>query len=102
MPLQIGTENATSGMSKAIYDEIHALLSPPLGGMAEEDMEKVRDGWKKLAYAISKGVIDHIETNMEIKGIQASGNINAAVSGSAATQNGVVFTQNNDGTGHVG
>lgn len=102
MPLEIGNTSATSGMSKAIYDQLNTILSPPLSGMPPAELAKIRDSWKQLAYAISKGVIDHIKTNMEIKGIQASGNINAAVSGSAATQTGVVFTQSNDGTGHVG
>ncbi len=102
MALEIGNTSATSGMSKAIYDQLNTILSPPLLSMPPDELAKIRDSWKQLAYAISKGVIDHIKTNMEIKGIQASGNINAAVSGSAATQTGVVFTQNNDGTGHVG
>jgi hypothetical protein len=46
-------------------------------------------------------VIDHITANMEIGGVQTTGNISAAVSGTTATQSGVVFTQSNDGTGRV-
>lgn len=101
MPLQIGTIAATSGMTKAVYDQMDAILSPPLSGLKPAEMAKVRDSWKQLAFAISKGVIDHLKANMEINGVQTRGNINAAVAGSAATQTGVVFTQNNDGKGRV-
>ncbi len=101
MALQIGSKSATSGMTKAIYDQMNTILSPPLSDMPPADLEKIKDSWKQLAYAISKGVIDHVKANMEIKGVEASGNISATVSGSTATQNNVVFTQNNDGTGRV-
>ncbi|MDH5624567.1 MAG: hypothetical protein OEY21_00520 [Nitrospira sp.] len=101
MALQIGNQTATSGMSKAIYDQMNAILSPPLSGLPPADLETIRDSWKQLAFAISKGVIDHITANIEIKGVQTTGNISAAVSGSTATQTGVVFTQSNDGKGRV-
>src|SRR5688572_31216065 len=55
----------------------------------------------RSAFAISKGVIDHLKANLEIKGVQTTGNVSAAVSGGTATQSGVVFTQSNDGTGRV-
>jgi hypothetical protein len=116
MGLQIGDINATSGMSKAIFDQLNMILSPPLGGTPQGEMEKIRDSWRKLAFAIAKGVIEHITANMEIFGVTAQGNVNAAVSGNTAAappgphlhavnlsgvQNNTVFTQNNDGTGHV-
>lgn len=101
MALQIGTKTATSGMTKAIYDQMNDVLSPPLSNLPAADLEKIRNSWKQLAFAISKGVIDHITANMEIKGVQTRGNISAAVSGSTATQTGVVFTQSNDGRGRV-
>lgn len=88
-------------MTKAIYDQMNVILSPPLSNLPSADLEKIRDSWKQLAFAISKGVIDHIMANIEIKGVQTTGNVSAAVSGSTATQNGVVFTQSNDGTGRV-
>lgn len=116
MGLQIGDVNATSGMSKAIYDQLNIILSPPLGGTPPEDLEKIRDSWRKLAFAIAKGVIDHITANMEIFGVQTRGNVNAPVQGNTGSanlgnhlhsvnlsgaQNNVTFTQSNDGTGHV-
>jgi hypothetical protein len=88
-------------MTKAVYDQINAVLSPPLSDLPPAEIAKIRDSWKQLAFAISKGVIDHLKANMEINGVQTSGNISAAVSGGAATQSGVVFTQSNDGTGRV-
>ncbi len=100
MALDIGNTNATTGMSKAIYDTIRSVMEP-IDGVEGQALEDIRTSWKKLAYAISKGVIDHVKANMEIKGVQTTGNISAAVSGSTATQTGAVFTQSNDGTGRV-
>ncbi len=112
MALVIGSSAADAGMSKAIYDQVDALLAPPLKkavddatggakGKAQEALDAAREGWKKLSFAIATGVVNHILTNMEIAGIQARGDINAAVSGQAATQSGVTFVQSNDGTGRV-
>lgn len=100
MALEVGTETAASGMSKAIYDTIREVMEP-IEGVEGQALEDIRDNWKKLSYAIADGVITHLKSNMEIKGIETSGDVNAAVSGSAATQTGLVFTQNNDGTGLV-
>ena len=102
MALTIGNKNATSGMSKSIYDEIRDAIEPDLGDLDEPTLEDMRDGWRKLAFAIATGVIEHIQSNMEIQGVQTRGNIAATVSGSSATQNNVTFTQNNNGTGLVG
>lgn len=127
MAMIIGSSAADSGMSKAIYDQVDALLSPPLKKAvddasgdakpkAQEALDAARDGWKKLSFAIATGVINHITANMEVRGVQTQGNINASVSGStgatppgphvhsvglAATQNAVTFTQSNDGAGRV-
>lgn len=76
MPLNIGDKQATSGMSEAIYEELKALLEPPLKElvdnkkMEEGALNKVREGWQKLAYAIAKGVIKHMQSNAEVTGVQ--------------------------------
>ena len=114
MSLNIGDKNATSGMTKAIYDELYTILSPPLTGMKSEDFEKVKDGWKKLSYAIAKGVIEHIKDNMEIKDIHTKGDVTTHLDVYTSIVNGhrhkttedvtasdVIFTQSDDGTGHV-
>jgi hypothetical protein len=128
MTLVVGSVNADSGMSKAIYDQIDPLLSPPLKQAvdaasgdpkvkAQEALDAARDGWKKLAFAIATGVIGHILSNMEVTGIVTKGNIAASVSGATApapgpgphphtvsltaSQSDVTFTQSNDGTGRV-
>jgi hypothetical protein len=114
-------------MSKAIFDQMDALLSPPLQAAvdgatgepkvkAQEALDAARDGWRKLSFAIATGVIDHILSNMEVFGIQTRGNVSASVSGAtapappgphphtvslSATQNNVTFTQSNDGAGRV-
>ena len=114
MSLTIGNRNATSGMTKAIYDELYAQLSPPLSGMKAEDFEKVKDGWRKLAYAVSKGVIDHIKANMEIKDVHTKGTVTTAIDINTGTTGGhrhrvtgtetsqdATFDQSDDGTGHI-
>ncbi len=127
MPLQIGSETANAGMSLAIYREIDRQLSPPLQKAvddassearpkAQEALDKAREGWKKLSYAIAKGVIEHLISNMEVFGIKTSGNVNAAVNGNTGpaepgnhvhnvdltgSQAGLELIQSNDGTGHV-
>jgi hypothetical protein len=116
MALVIGDISASSGMTKEIYDQLETLLSPPLQGMSTQDLEKVKTGWKQLAFAIATGVVNHIKSNMEIFGIQTAGGVNVKVSGDTGTtgghshtltnvpgsENNAVFTQSNDGTGHVG
>jgi hypothetical protein len=116
MALEVGNQDAASGMSKAIYDRIRDVMEPDLGELSEDDLGAMQASWKKLAYAIARGVIEHITANMEIRGVQTRGNISAPVSGNtgpaapsnhqhavnlSGTQNNVTFTQNNDGTGLV-
>lgn len=127
MTLTIGSEKADAGMSQAIYLEMDRLLSPPLQeavnkaqGEAKEEaqkaLEEARKGWKKLAFAIAKGVINHIIANMEIFDIQVRGNVTTSVQGSTAvaepgnhqhsidlegTTSNVVLTQDNNDTGRV-
>jgi hypothetical protein len=114
MALIIGDQTAGTGMSKAIYEQMQAVLEPALGEVREEVRSQLRESWKKLAYAIAKGVIDHITENMEVVGIQSQGNVNAPVQGNTSlvsnhqhgvnlvgVQNNLIFTQSNDGTGHI-
>lgn len=127
MALNIGSVAADDGMSKAIYSQIDTLLAPPLlsavqqaEGPAKAEAQKAldgaREGWKKLAFAIASGVVEHLIANLEIVGITAQGSVSVGVQGStgpaapanhlhavnlSGTTNNVVFTQNNDGTGHV-
>lgn len=146
MALNAGSENAETGMSLEIYEKLDIYLSPPLQeavdeakeavdkakleekegkekavAAAQEALDKARLGWKKLAYSIAYGVIEHIKSNMEIKDITAKGDVSITISGSTGveapvltdptkhthsialsdTDSNVVFTQNNDGTGHV-
>jgi hypothetical protein len=114
-----GDLTANAGMTKAIYGQIRAVMEPDLGDLSEDDLNAMRQSWKKLSYAIAKGIVEHIIANMEIHSIQTSGNINTTVSGetdqalgppynhghslinSSGVQNNVLFTQSNDGTGHV-
>jgi hypothetical protein len=114
MALIIGDQTAGTGMSKAIYDQLQSVLEPALGGLSAEARSQLHEGWQKLAYAIARGVIEHIMANMEVVGIQTQGNVNAPVQGNtssvsghqhgvnlAGVQNNLVFTQSNDGTGHI-
>ena len=110
--LAIGTLAADGGLTKAVYDQLDALLAPSLQKSvdeatpearpaAQQALDAARDGWKKLAFAVASGVVGHLVDNLEVIGVQTAGNVAAAVSGQVAVQNGVVFTQSNNGTGHV-
>ena len=114
MALMIGEPTADTGMSKAVYDQLQSVLEPDLGGLSTEARSQLRESWQKLAYAIARGVIEHLMANMEVVGIQTQGNVNAPVQGNtslvsghehgvnlAGVQNSLVFTQSNDGTGHI-
>jgi len=128
MALEIGSENADSGMSLLIYIEMDRLLSPPLLKAIEEAkteeqrakykeaLAEARTGWKKISYAIAKGVIDHVISNMEVFSIETKGDIETSVKGKTETvpgfehqhdvdlegkQKDLVFVQSNDGTGLI-
>jgi hypothetical protein len=114
MALNAGTINADSGMSQAIYEALYVNMKS--GFENETPSPEVIEGWKKLAFIIAKGVIDHLKANMEITGISSTGTVTAEVtaqSGSAepnahthqvtlpAAGNGIVLTLVGDTTGHV-
>jgi hypothetical protein len=127
MALVIGTVDADSGLSKAIFEQMDILLAPPLqqavdnaGGdakvKAQEALDAARKGWKQLAFAIATGVITHLTANLEITGIQTTGDVAATVSGQtepappgphqhlvslAAAQQRVTFSQSGSGLGHI-
>lgn len=113
MGLDAGSADANDGMAKAIYDQINTQLKDL---QAPDALPTVQDTWKKLAFAISVGVIQHIKDNIEIVGVATTGDVAAAVSGPSgpappgphvhtvtltASQSRVTFTQSNDGRGHV-
>ncbi len=128
MALVIGSVNADSGMSKAIFDQVDGLLAPPLQEAvdnaaedarphAQQALDAARDGWRKLSFAIATGVIAHVLSNMEVVGVQTRGNVAASVQGAtapapgpgphphpvalSANQPNLTFVQSNDGTGRV-
>jgi hypothetical protein len=127
MALVIGNVSAESGMSQAIYVEIDALLSPPLQEAvdnasddakpaAQEALDKAREGWQKLAFAVATGVINHIVNELEVHNVQTRGTVNTTVNGNtgpaapanhqhtvsvSGTAANVLFRQNNNGRGLV-
>jgi hypothetical protein len=127
MALVAGSVAADSGMSKAIFEQIDPLLSPPLQKavdqatgdaktQAQQALDAARDGWRKLSFSIATGVINHLLSNLEIRGVQTSATANAPVDGQtgpaapsnhqhqvslAAAQLGIPLAQINSGTGLV-
>ncbi|MFX0194747.1 MAG: hypothetical protein ACFFCW_01395 [Candidatus Hodarchaeota archaeon] len=126
MALLAGDNQASEGMSKAIFEEMDDQLSPPLKKVideaedddvkekAREALEDARKNWKKLSFCIAKGVIEHIESKMEIKEIHTKGDVTTHIDIQTSrvnghrhrvkkdvTASGVTFTQSDDGTGHV-
>jgi hypothetical protein len=117
MALSVGNQDATTGMTKAIYDALREALEADLAELSEDQLTPIRESWKKIAHAIATGVISHIVSNLEVFGIATQGDVkNISVQGntgsalpnnhfhsislSGETSN-VVFTQNNDGIGRV-
>jgi hypothetical protein len=105
MAMQIGDDQASSGMTKDIYDKMDQLMAP---AVPPANLEDARKGWRKLAFAIASGVVTHINNNMEVAGIQAQGNVsitvNGTVGGSQASLSGsttVTTSQIAPSTGHV-
>lgn len=118
MSLKAGDITAASDMSKAIFDQLdqNLLTDDEKNKINADDLKNIQDGWRKLAYSIAQGVVNYLEANLEIVGVQTKGNVNASVSGNtnaggtdnhthgvnlSATQNNVVFTQSNDGAGRI-
>lgn len=81
MAMQIGDDQASSGMTKDIYDQMDLVMQPTI---PPANLEDARKGWRKLAFAIATGVITHLKNNMEIAGIQTQGNVSATVAGTLA------------------
>ena len=71
MPLNAGTNTASDGLAKAIFDNLKVELGPSLEASGA-DMTEVYAGWAKLSYAISAGVVSHVKANMEVYGIQTT------------------------------
>src|SRR6266516_1788915 len=93
MALTIGDQKASSGMSKDIYDQLNQLLSSAITD--PPTLAKAQTSWQQLAFAIATGVVTHIKANMQISGIQVTGTIDAAVTGTVA---GTVVTGTATGT----
>jgi hypothetical protein len=83
MGLDPGDIAATGGMSKAIYD---ALFNNMKGSFPDsKPSEDVCQSWKKLAYSIAFGVIEHIKSHMEIKGIASKWDAGTEMTGTTDT-----------------
>jgi hypothetical protein len=105
MAMQVGSNDATSGMTKDIFDAIDQIMNPTI---PPGNLEDARMGWKRLAFAIATGVVAHLAKNMEIGGIQTQGSVTTtvtgAVSGTAVTGTGtgsVTSNQIGSTSGHV-
>jgi hypothetical protein len=103
--LQPGDVSASAGMSLTIYTHMNDVLKD---GVPPDTLPKAQESWKKLAFAIASGVIEHLKSNMEITGIQGQATANLTVAGSVAgtavsgTATGSITTsQSSPFTGHV-
>lgn len=83
MALSIGDAQATSGMTKAVFDRMDAILMTveEKAALKPADLEKIRQGWKKLAFAFSSGLVDYLRDNLEVIDVTVTGNVNLGVAG---------------------
>lgn len=74
MPLDFGDAEATEGMARAIYRFMDAELRPPIeDALAEvedpekraEVLEKARTTWRKISYAVARGVTEYLVRDPE-------------------------------------
>lgn len=114
------------GMTQSIYEQMDTMLSPPLQKLvddaetpeektqAEDTLAQARHGWEKTAFAVAKGVIDHLVSNMEVHSIESMIDdndleVNGSTGSTGSHQHTVnipvtgslTMQQKNDGTGHV-
>jgi hypothetical protein len=112
VPLQIGSADAQSGLTKEIFTSMDTLLSPPFQAaidaaagdakkVPQKTLDDARAGWKGVAFAVATGVITHLRANLEIHDVEVTGNVNAQVVNGVATQAGLTSTQANSGPGLV-
>lgn len=88
MALSVGDIGATSGMTRAIYDQLQASIEPDLPEMPPDDLEAVRDGWRKLAHAVATGVVAHLRSNLEVVDAATEGVPERGVNGSTGSDPG--------------
>jgi hypothetical protein len=55
-------------MSEAIFEQLDNSWS--LDGLDENDVKSIKENWRKLANAISKGVVNHIKDESEVKDVE--------------------------------
>jgi hypothetical protein len=82
MPLQIGDQGATTGMTKEIYDKLNELFQPKVPA---ENLADAQKGWKDLAFAIATGVVGHIANNAEVSGLIVGGTVTLPVANNSAS-----------------
>jgi hypothetical protein len=63
MALKIGTEDASDGMTKEIYEAMDKVLAE---GIPADSLPAIREGWKKLSFAIASGVVTYLMNNLQI------------------------------------
>ena len=55
-------------MSEAIFEQLNNSWS--LDDLDENDVKSIKENWRKLANAISKGVVNHIKDESEVKDVE--------------------------------
>lgn len=74
MPLEFGNPHATEGMAGAIYEYMDDQLRPPIEDALEdvddpqkrvEVLRKARKTWRKISYAVARGVTEYLVRDPE-------------------------------------
>jgi len=63
MAIEAGSVNADSGMSSYFYRAIEENLSSAFPGGPSEELKQ---GWRKLAFALADGLVKYINTELSI------------------------------------
>lgn len=89
MAMDPGDATANSGMSKAIYEAITSFLQD---GIPPAQLPDVQKGWAKLSGAIATGVVNYMKSNLEVIGVNSTGQLQA---------DGKTVNSSQSATGHV-
>lgn len=85
MAMEVGNLNAQSGLTRQIFEELRAVYEPDvIDDVDGETLETLRAAWRKLAFAVAKGVVEHLRDNLEIHDVRTRGNVATEISGTTA------------------
>lgn len=93
MALEVGDIQCTSGLAKAIFDQMKAVKMPRFARYSPDQRELILSALREDAYVIAAAIVPYLKSNAEVIGVTTQG--------TGTTAQGVALTcqstQNNQG-----